>query len=381
MNTKSTSGNAFTTVGLLLIASGYFSACGDSSFKGSTPRKPSLEAKPASEKVLNVACSGTNGEATLVTDLSGTARDLFKIEGEFCQLPATEGKTGELDIVFSIDFSGSMKQNDPGTGSSCGRLAAANAIYNKLKGSIPTGAKVRVGVVGFDTLSKTKVPMTSLDSFGTSLTYANFCDQNSNGYTNYAAAFDATRTILGDSKGNKTVYLISDGMPTVGGGLFETPHSAGLKAADKLKAEIKDLVLNAVFLGAKADPLDPSAPEEDPKTYLEKITGSPDRVRLVENAEAIASQIVTFEDPVVPTMDTASVTGKISAPGFSERDLKVAKFEQDAACKGVWKFATESFKLETASGKAVSNLVTLRVKSSDGKERVATATINFTAKE
>jgi Mg-chelatase subunit ChlD len=187
-------------VGTTIVAAVSFSACADSGFKGTTPKRPGLEAKAASERVLNVACTGNDGVANLVADLSGSARDLVKIEGEFCQLPETEGKSGELDIVFTIDFSGSMKMNDPGTATSCGRLAAATAIHTKLKSSLPAGAKVKVGVVGFDTTAMTKVPMTSLDSFGASLTYANFCSHNKNGYTNYAAAFDATRTILADAK-------------------------------------------------------------------------------------------------------------------------------------------------------------------------------------
>ena len=363
----------------VLTTSIFLVSCGESSFKGTTPKKKSAEATPASEKVLKVSCSGTNGVATLVTDISGTSRDLVKIDGEFCQLPAGEKKTGELDIVFTIDFSGSMKNNDPGTTTSCGRLEAAKAIHAKLLSAIPAGAKVRVGVVGFDSLSKTMVPLTAFESFATSLTYNNFCGFNEKGSTNYTAAMDATRNMLTGSSGNKTVYLISDGMPTVGGGILETPHSGGLRAANRLKSEIKDLVLNAVFLGHKVDPLDDPV-AEDPKAYLEKVTGSPDRVRLVTNADSIASEIVKFEDPIIPTMDTASASASLAAAGFSSRELKITKLEQDPSRSGVWKFSTEAFKLHTTASKMVSNLVTLKVKSSDGTERIATATINFTSK-
>lgn len=366
---------------VLVVAVGFvtgLTACGESSFKGSDPKKPGYTLEPASEKTLAMSCDAT-GMASLQTDLTGTSRDLVKITGEFCNVTGQPGRSGDLDVVFTLDFSGSMKANDPGTGTSCGRLDAAKAIHAKLVSALAQNAasaraKVRVGVVGFDTTSALKVPLTNVNEFATKLNYETFCGFNDKGYTNYASAFDATREVLRNSLGSKVVYLISDGMPTVGGALFQTPQSAGKQSADQLRNEIKDLTFNAVFLQPKSDA------DGDPKVYLESLTGSADRVRLVASADQIGAQIVTFQDPVAGTLDGNSANGTISTVGFAQRTIKITKLEADAARQGVWKFETAPFTLNAAAAQKVSNEIVIKIKASDGSEKTATARINFSAR-
>src|SRR5690349_4994429 len=89
-------------------------ACNNTSFK-SAPNKRAADAvtpPPAEEKVFRLACQGNQGVARLVQDVKGNARTQVRLEGEFCGIE-TPVATGTMTVLFIVDYSGSMLNNDP----------------------------------------------------------------------------------------------------------------------------------------------------------------------------------------------------------------------------------------------------------------------------
>lgn len=363
-------------------------ACNKTDFESNNGKRSGENAQgKASDKVLNLECSPGEAKAQLVTDLTGALKTSVKLSGEFCGV-SSNATNGELTTLFVIDISGSMKFNDPLTNSSCGRLRAAEAIVEKLEAEVAKGAVINMSAVQFGSVSVPAVTPRSLADFKASLTPQTFCLDNGEA-TNYEAAFTEAKTMLAPVEGTKVVYFISDGAPTVASTLFVTDdqaiYDAGRRAAEALRAADPKMVLNAIYIEEKpvTDPLfDPSTtaivpPLVAPATYLEQITGSKDRVRLVTNVNEIAAEIVTFDTPDVVTLDKDSVAGTIEADGLGRGKIEIASLEPHPTKDGVWIFETEAFELYGTTTDTTTNVVTLTIEGSDGKTYTAEAEINF----
>lgn len=313
-------------------------ACNKADFKSDTKNKVVPEA-------ATIACSKESKYTAeeLKIGVNEEKSSKILVNGEFCpQAPA------RLNIVFLIDFSLSMynekesRGNDPVIDGSCARLDAAKAIINSHKENIVDDeAKITASVVQFSSTLEGKIEPTPIDDFKDELTTKNFCKGTTG--TNYKVAFETATEMLADVNGTKVVYLISDGMPTEGGGgaRENAPRhrDAAQEAADEMRKELKLLTYNTVYLGNIQE-----LEEEnfDPKTFLEELTGSPDRVKLVEKAENLAAEILKLEKPPVD-IDTENVTAELSADGVESRSVKVGLFKADETKAETWTFATEEF--------------------------------------
>ncbi len=377
-------------------------ACNDASFKGSGARKGAdatvqtpehQDESPISrktDKTLKLACTDGKSDARLVTEVKGAESTTVRLEGEFCGL-GSDAKAGKLTVLFVLDYSGSMKFNDPSDAGTCGRLKAGQAILQKLEAAAATGdADVQVGIQAFSSRSIPGIAPTSLAAFKANLTNDIFCS-NDGGETNYEAAFKAAETLLTPVDGTKVIYFISDGLPTQAGtGLFpagnddqQAVYDAGQAAAESLRKNVKDLSFDAIFLGTSTDPgNDPGVPTVDPQTYLEQIAGDKEHVRVVTSADDLAAKIVTFATPTASSsLDTDSVTGTLEAASFDGKTIKLDSLTQVAGRDGVWSFVTESFELLGSADKATNNIVTLSIKGADGKAHTAVAEIKFAIDE
>lgn len=362
--------------------------CNDTSFKSETPRKEESatvrkpeKPKKQSDATFKLECKDGKGEAKLVTELKGTEGTTVKLEGEFCGIP-TGTSTGNLTVLFLLDFSGSMRDNDPLVAGRCGRLDASEAIVAKLEADLQDGVELKIGMLPFGSSALPIIATQPLASFKAAMTAATVC-RNDGRETNYEAAFVGATKALKDVQGTKVVYFVSDGLPTVSGtGLFggigatdAQVLDAGRKAAAALRA-IPDLTLNTIFLGNIAG-IPGGDTTFNPQTYLEDITGNKDHVRLATNAADLAAEIVKFDTPEAVSLDAASVNGTVTASAFGKNDIKLESLKQDPSREGVWIFVTKPFTLFANKAKPVTNDVTFTVKGGDGKDYKATATITF----
>lgn len=301
--------------------------------------------KLVTPEAATLACNPESkySEEDLRVGVRGEKNARIIVNGEFCpQAPA------RLNIVFLIDFSLSMynekesRGNDPVKDKTCGRLEAAKAIINSHKeNSASEDAKISVGIVQFASDLEGTIEPAELKDFDDELTTDNFCKGTSG--TNYKEAFEAATAMLKDVNGNKVVYLISDGMPTEGGGgaRENAPRhrDAAQKAADNMRSELKLLTYNTVYLGNIHELEEANF---DPEDFLVDLTGSPDRVKLVEKAEDLAGEIVKLEKPPVE-IDTDKVTATLTATGATGINIPITLFKPHDSKPETWVFATEEF--------------------------------------
>lgn len=155
------------------------------------------------------------------------------------------------DIVFVIDTSGSMNDNDPRVGDTCGRLTAIDAVLS----SLPAGGTGRFGLVTFNTLLDRNSTMLfdSRDALFANLAgVGGIADVvcNAFGGTNYDAGLVKAEELLrtsGRAAATKEIYFISDGQPNPG--LEGIPLASSLKTtgvtigADSIPVTIATIML------------------------------------------------------------------------------------------------------------------------------------------
>lgn len=323
--------------------------------------------------VFWVPCEGSNENNSKRGSLEGPIGAQVRLAGEFC--PQRTQQVG-LTVLFVVDYSGSMTTggggpNDPGD--NCGRLRAADALLKKFATPEYQGYELKFGLVGFSTDATVRQPLQDLTSFQGTLNPATWCGSDAaTALTNYRAAFEVSAQFLSSVTGRAAIYFISDGIPTVGGGLLGSHQQAGLDAAIALRNTRPDqIVLNTVFLGNAGT----SASES--QTYLEQVTGDPARVRLVDNADGLVEAIKAL-DPGLPVIQKSNVGGSLVAAGASQ-DVGIASLLPHKTKPGAYIYMTQPFKLQGEVDKVIANTLSVWANTSDGKKLTSEAVIDFKA--
>jgi uncharacterized protein YegL len=348
-------------------------------------------------KVISIGCSsnaevedstGTGTVSSNSTEVTGLSGSKVKIKGEFCSLDLTP-TAAPTDIVFVVDFSGSMREADPtNLVAGCGRLQAAKDYVAGIESQIAAGTAndISIGVISFDEKATVKAPLTKLADFKTSLTNANFCGQA--GTTNYEDAFEQANIMLSSRQSTKVIYFISDGQPAAYGispnGPFLSvsiaaeqaiPIQKGRDAAKRLRDATPGLNFYAIFLDKNA-----KQSSFDPNAYLAELTGDPKRVAVVTNANQLATKIVTFEPPKPLSVEESSVNSLLSADGFGDRKVEMEYFKKDTSRENFYIFETKDVELFGKKGSTVVNQLSVKAKSSDGTVPEINAEIRFQLK-
>lgn len=347
-------------------------SCSSAKFQGSegSGRQPASSAE--SYQVVKQLCDASPQIISSDPKNEASPDSRVAIEAMICH-SGPSPQSGPMTALFVIDASGSMSSNDPTSGSSCGRLRAAQAIYEKIKGPSAT-TSVKFGSISFGTQVQSRVPPEDANLFAPVLTTANFCGSGLGfgASTNYEAAFIEAKNILQGISGPKIVYFISDGFPTYSSSGHSGDHrAAGLRAAQDLRSGIQDLTLNAVFFGNdKEDDSDPQpgVQSTDAGTYLEQITGSKDRVRLVDQADQLAQTLTSFTIPQSFVLQKETVTAVLTAPGQSDRAITIKSIEPAPDRSDAWIITTEPFELITQGQAAAQNTVVIHAKTPSGED-------------
>lgn len=302
------------------------------------------------------------------------------VNGSFCP-----NISHSLSILFIIDNSASMGKhfnnktfkdedgNDPQINNSCGRLRAAKAIIKKFQSERYEKVDVEISVISF---ASTTIEAKTLKKVSTSI----FCETIIQGpkynqpggitklgiigSTNYEDPFKRARQLLDQKEGKKIVYFITDGNPNTPG-----PESNGIKkgieAAQKLRKEVDNTTINALFLKA-------SNPEEA-KGILEEMTGKKDRVLLATDANELEKRIIEF--PVLD-LQPSTLKGTLTISPSSPKPIEITMSE-DQNVKGKWDWTTEPFIPQGREGETVKNIVKVNVKDNLDNIHEATVTVSF----
>ncbi len=212
------------------------------------------------------------------------------------------------DIVFVIDTSGSMGQNDPRTGSNCGRLAAVRQVLLAL----PGGA-ANFGVVTFNSdLDRTSsrlydnVNLLFTELAGVGDIADVIC--NIEGGTNYEAGLTRASALLaaGRADAAKEIYFVSDGQPDSG--------KEGIQVATQLKSI-------GVYSGTTAAPVTIAT------------------IMLAGNDEIMSTQIASRDAKTGAPLHAfvAQVSGLAKAfDGLASNEIVSAKLEYRAVGSSKW---------------------------------------------
>jgi hypothetical protein len=305
-----------------------------------------------------------------------------KVTGEFCKRTSND-----LYILFIVDNSGSMGRhsgsnwlvdnpgNDPqvtiDNKPTCGRLGGAKAVIKKFQEPQFAGIKTRIGVISFasDVIAarEIKAPSEPLDDKIVGI--EPFCETVIQGSayaqpggvlipgidssTNYQTALLKAREILEQVEGQKLIYFITDGEPTAPDSA-EVAANLAFEAANTLRATVKDLTFNALFLRAP----DPYAA----KKLLGKMTADPTRVLLADSPDDIARKIVEF-----PTFGFVGDSAKaiIEVGSLAPTTLSVDLMKHPTK-EGVWLYKVAPFALLGQPGETIDHMVKVSAQGLDG---------------
>jgi hypothetical protein len=314
------------------------------------------------------------------------------LTGQFCQSSAND-----LYILFIVDNSASMGKhfsgvlpkngNDPQVKDdkglpTCGRLRGAKAILKKFQDPGLAHVKTRIGVLSFasrvieakeikepnapitESLVSDKIFCETINQPGISQPGGIFVPGISF-TTNYEDALLKAKDVLKNIPGQKLIYFITDGEPTNPGSSAFALAKA-IEAANKLRTEVKDLTINAVFLNAD----NPNKAKET----LGQITADPKRVLLAANPDEIAAKIVEF--PPVGFVASSLKASLLVSP-YPEEPI-AAEFTQHPTKNNVWIYKTKPFLLLGKPGEIVDNIVKVGAKALDGSNIQTTVTVKFT---
>lgn len=173
-----------------------------------TTSKSPMEVPPASQDEF--VFSGEGSHSLVRSKLDNTT---VVIKGQICP-PAESNR----DMVMIFDASGSMRDNDPTKGQTCGRLQSFEAIMQKVNWKT-----TKVGALTFsDGIRRTsKSLFSSRDDLVKSLTnngkdklYKILCDENMG--TQYDSALEEGERMLSSAReyASKEMFFITDGEPT-----------------------------------------------------------------------------------------------------------------------------------------------------------------------
>lgn len=325
------------------------------------------------DRVIDAPCSAEQDEKVIEVTHNGSTQDSFQVKAEWC----LKGKqVGRLKLMFLVDLSGSMKDNDPMVGGSCGRLDGARALVERIQSVKRDTDVVEVAAVTFGSEARPASDFIPLDDFvKTKMNADIFCDAVDQ--TNYSGALEVAADLIqtsGDTETPVVAYLLSDGLPSLGTERsqedFVNTERSAIDSARVLLG-LGNVSLNAVYLQSAS-----VAGTTSPEAYLGDLTGSPDKVKIVSNAEDLGASITTFELPAAKA-SAAAASATLTGAGDACR-IPVKSVKDDPNDRNKVVVTTKRFKLSEDGDDPTSRYtIKLKVDAADGSVRQKTIVINL----
>jgi len=342
--------------------------------------------------------NGRNGigltcqDATVPETVRGDYGQRVQIEGQLCPVNNNDPGLGSAaQIIFAVDFSGSMLKADEMKNNTCGRLAAANTVLNAYMADVDL--QFTVSLIQFHDQAEvavTKIPRNQAMSI---LKPENFCEfrepEHKVGNTNYEAALQSMSSLMtGSSVSHAKIYFLTDGLPSVSSNVpiektIEEMDEEGIdtdkiaiedtKAAHRKMDEYAGWEMFAIYLKWDISNIDP---EIEPFELLSKLTGSPAKVGEVTEANQLATKIQDFvpppqDKPITPQ----DILVEVRANGYPAKNFQVdaSSFKWTGGKLDPVSFKTLPIELHGKPGTVTEN--TLVISARDLRFRPVTARI------
>lgn len=357
---------------------------------------PLPKVEESTEHTINFTCRDV-GNGVLATRIDLKKSDTIVVEGDFC--PDADLRIEEKTVLFLVDFSGSMRVNDPLVNESCKRYEALQSAIQKIAASPNADRFIKVGVVGFETDSKKIVNLSIPSNVSNQITARNLCVYG--GSTNYQDAFNQSYDMIRGLPGTKDIYFISDGLPTVSsfdsvakqrvendeyrissveienlGFQKDAPGTLaaenGLSAARYLREQVSGTNIIAFFLKGEDNNTSIGAPVDNPTKYLAAITGNPLNVKLVERASELVTEISDFANVPVESLNVEKPILFVDYGGDLKDRIQTSSFEK----LGERKFAYRSVPFKLSKRRNEYNILW---KANDNRDRVSQLSIELEA--
>ncbi|MEZ4741025.1 MAG: VWA domain-containing protein [Bdellovibrionota bacterium] len=195
---------------LILPAYIFIISCQQANFSNASPKQKENDVIAEKEN-LSSEQNANNGDIKSINTLSFSCDDLstgtatiekdkllnkVRIGGELCLAPKKDNEDSNVNILFVIDLSGSMKVNDQFKNDTCGRYNAVNAILDQIV-SLNTAM---FGIIGFSNQATTISPINKVSS-DINIDPQQLC--GSEGATSYGNALNRAYELLKDKSGKK----------------------------------------------------------------------------------------------------------------------------------------------------------------------------------
>ncbi len=349
---------------LLLSAASAFLSCKSTEF---AEKKQPQDLALTDGRYLNFKCEDF-GKGPERVELNANEISELRVKAEICDDITVDDEKTELNVFLLLDSSGSMVENDPTVGKTCGRMKAlkelvSNPVFSQY-------GRVRISIFGFSTNGYDIVrqlnikQMTDVDDY-------QVCGHK--GHTNYHQAFDMAYKIVKDKTSRNLIFLISDGLPTRPLGHYDNyPADRGKETAQKILTETSSSIY-AIYLQTAKGAVNKfdASPVKDPFTYLTSLTGSADQVTNVNSADQLAEKIRQFTDSFNHADGIHQPNVLLEASGSSVKRFEINETKKVSDNPPKWVMTTRGLTPLGKTDETLVNRVKLTITKKDGTKTTA----------
>lgn len=301
------------------------------------------------------------------------------IEAKLCPQALELNPSSPTQVVFIVDFSGSMLKADSIKEGRCDRMAAAEVVVRNFLATVDSPSTLQFSVISFEdkaVLQAGKISgaifnPTNGDYFCQGILSGSVTKSN----TNYEAAFKMAEELLASMpQAEKRIYFLSDGKPGASSTIVqdeEVDYDITVRKAmnDALVYVKRVQALNFVKLYAlfldwtRTGSVDT---KEKPVDLMAEITGDPANVKVVEDSASLPKEIQTLT-PVPNTQITpAQILIEVRANGYPTRSYRAdpSTFVWDGAETSPVAFKTLPMQLHGTKGQVVRNEILVSARDS-----------------
>lgn len=354
---------------LLVIGLLYQSACNNEKFRA--------DGASGGKDSAGIDCTklAENKPQTVRADYGNSA----VVDAKLCPQALELNPTNPTQVVFLVDFSGSMLKADKVENDRCDRMAAAEVVVRNYLATVNSPSTIQFSVISFEEKAILQAGKISGSTFNpTNPDY--FCQGipssiKTGSNTNYEAAFKLAEELLSSMpSAEKRIYFLSDGKPGASSSIVQ---SESLEYDETVRKAMNDALvyikrvqalnfvkLYALFLDWTETDLEDT--KEKPADLMVEITGNPAHVKVVQDSASLPKEIQKLTPLPNKQITPSQVLVEVRANGFPTRSFGAdpETFVWDGSETSPISFKTMPMQLHGARGQVVRNQILVSARDS-----------------